>query len=116
MGDAYCNDLLTTYGFNEEDEEIEPEDPNANAEPKDPEPNKEKDPEKKRPIQKLKKKRYLLKKQNSQIYTTVMTRVTSWVYHLDQKESSQTLFFGAGMGGEDIEAIMKGDMGCSPNT
>lgn len=112
MGEPYYNDLLTTYGFDiEEDEEIEPEDPNANAEPKDPEPNKEKDPEKKEADPEAKKETVSAEeaKFSNIYYRNDEGDIVNGVPPRPTREFSN-LFFGAGMGGEDIEAIMKGDM------
>ncbi len=108
MGEKYYNDLLNTYGFDVDDEEeIEPADPEANANA-DPE---EKDPETKEADPEAEK-------------TTVSAEEAKFsnIYYRDDEGNTVTgvpprptrefsnLFFGAGMGGEDIESIMKGEM------
>lgn len=112
MGDAYYNDLLTTYGFDvEEDEEIEPEDPNKNAEPKDPNANQEKDPKKKEADPEAKKAEVSAKEAafKNIYYRNDEGDIVNGVPPRPTREFSN-LFFGQGMGGEDIEAIMKGEM------
>ena len=112
MGEKYLNDLLTTYGFDvEEDEEIEPEDPNKNAEPKDPNANQEKDPKKKEADPEAKKAEVSAKKAKFKniYYRNDEGDIVNGVPPRPTREFSN-LFFGAGMGGEDIEAIMKGEM------
>ena len=108
MGEKYYNDLLTTYGYDEDDEEIQPE-ANEDAEP-DAAP-KEKDPEKKEADPKVKEKEVsaqeakfkniYYRNDEGDIITGVPPRPT---------RDFSSLFFGQGMGGEDIEAIMKGEM------
>ena len=112
MGDTYLNKLLTTYGFDvEENEEIEPEDPNKNAEPKDPNANQEKDPKKKEADPEAKKAEVSAKKAKFKniYYRNDEGDIVNGVPPRPTREFSN-LFFGAGMGGEDIASIMKGEM------
>lgn len=108
MGGRYYDELLTSYGFDEDDEEIDPEanadaDPDAAPKEKDPE-KKEADPEAKKAevsAQEAKFSNIYYRNDEGDTVTGVPPRPT--------REFSN-LFFGAGMGGEDIESIMKGEM------
>ena len=104
MGEAYLNDLLTTYGYDVDDEELDPE-----AKPKDPE--KEKDPEKKKADPEAKKETVSTQeaKFSNIFYRNDEGDIVTGVPPRPTREFSN-LFFGQGMGGEDIEAIMKGEM------
>ena len=110
MGEAYLNDLLTTYGYDVDDEELDPE-ANADPEAKPKDPEKEKDPEKKKADPEAKKETVSTQeaKFSNIFYRNDEGDIVTGVPPRPTREFSN-LFFGQGMGGEDIEAIMKGEM------
>lgn len=107
MGEAYLNDLLTTYGFDvEQEEETETETvtetpTTENEEDTQTEETDTEVEETEVSAKEAKFKNIFYRNDEGDIVNGVPPRPT--------REFSN-LFFGAGMGGEDIEAIMKGEM------
>lgn len=107
MGEAYLNDLLTTYGFDvEQEEETETETvtetpTTENEEDTQTEETNTEVEETEVSAKEAKFKNIYYRNDEGDIVNGVPPRPT--------REFSN-LFFGAGMGGEDIEAIMKGEM------
>ena len=107
MGEAYLNDLLTTYGFDvEQEEETETETvtetpTTENEEDTQTEETDTEVEETEVSAKEAKFKNIFYRNDEGDIVNGVPPRPT--------REFSN-LFFGSGMGGEDIEAIMKGEM------
>jgi len=119
MGDAYYNNLLTQYGMIEEEDEtedniretkspssIDSDDPRGDLTEKEAE-NKEK--EKADTKAKEEKVSATKKKFGKVYYRNDEGEIVDGVPPRPTREFSN-LFFGAGMGGDDIESIMKGEM------
>jgi len=108
MGTKYLNDLMTTYGFDVEEEETEtetvtetPPTETQNEEDTQTETSNTEAEEAEVSAKKAKFKNIYYRNDEGDIVNGVPPRPT--------REFSN-LFFGAGMGGEDIESIMKGEM------
>ena len=106
MGEKYYNELLSTYGFDtEEDEETQPEDSapddSQTEETTQTQTSDSKTEETTIPTTPAKFKDVYYRNDEGKVIKGVPPRPT---------RDFSTLFFGQGMGGEDIEKILKGEM------